>query len=51
MKIIILILLFYSICGVHLTIPFYKKGNVTLSIQTDKICVVIALILYCIMVF
>lgn len=49
MKILVLILMIYSIFGIHLTWTLGELGNgrkVTFS--TNTICIFIAIILYCI---
>ena len=51
MKIAILILLIYSIFGIHITIPIDYIGNREVKICSDNLCVLVALILYCIMIF
>ena len=51
MKIAILILMAYSVCGIHISFPLFRIKNVVWSICSDKICIVIALVLYCIMIF
>ena len=51
MKIAILILLIYSIFGLHITIPIGYIGERKAKICSDNLCVLVALILYCIMVW
>ena len=51
MKIAILILLIYSIFGLHITIPIGYIGNREAKICSDNLCVLVALILYCIMIW
>ena len=51
MKIAILILMVYSVCGIHISIPLFHINDVVFKLCSDKICMVIALVLYCIMMF
>ena len=51
MKIAILILLIYSIFGIHITCTLGHINNIPITSGTDRLCTLIAIILYCIMVF
>lgn len=51
MKIAILILLIYSIFGIHLTLTLGEFHGLSITTNTNKFCVLVAIILYCIMVF
>lgn len=51
MKIAILILLFYSLFGVHVTFTLGHFKGYTITMSTDKIVSLVALVLYCIYVF
>ena len=51
MKIAILILLIYSIFGIHLSLPIGYCGERKLTISTQNICILIAIILYCILIW
>lgn len=51
MKIAILILLIYSIFGVHVSIPICKFRNYNIKISSSNFCVLIATILYSITIF
>ena len=51
MKIAILILLIYSIFGIHITCTLGHINNIPITTGTDRLCTLIAIILYCIMVF
>ena len=51
MKIAILILLIYSIFGIHLSLPIGYCGERKLTISTQNVCILIAIILYCIVMW
>ena len=51
MKIAILILLIYSIFGIHISLPIGYVYERKITISTQNCCILIAIILYCIMVW
>ena len=51
MKIAILVLLIYSVFGIHITIPIGHIGKGNIKICSDNLCVLIAIILYYIMMW
>ena len=52
MTILILILMIYSVFGIHLTWTLGKlKNGMKITLNTNTICIIIAIILYCIKFF
>ena len=51
MKIAILILLMYSLFGVHFTFTLGHFKGYTITMSTDKIISLVALVFYCIYAF
>lgn len=51
MKIAILFLLIYSFIGIHFTFTLGYFHDIPITTGTDKILLLIAIILYCIMIF
>ncbi len=51
MRIAILILLFYSLFGIHFTFTLGHFKGYTVTMSTDKIVSFVALVLYCIYAF
>lgn len=51
MKIAILILLIYSLFGIHFTFEIGRFRNYIITFTSDKVVTFIALVLYCIYVF